>query len=74
MSGHEVLMYIKKSEKYKHIPVIMLTTSSSERDILSAYKHYANCYITKPIDIADFMNAIAKIEDFWINIVTISSN
>ena len=74
MSGHEVLAYIKKSEKYKHIPVIMLTTSSSERDILSAYKHYANCYITKPIDIADFMSAIAKIEDFWINIVTIPSN
>jgi CheY-like chemotaxis protein len=71
MSGHEVLAYIKKNEKYKGIPVIMLTTSSSERDILSAYKHYANCYITKPIEIADFMEAINKIEDFWINIVSI---
>src|SRR3569833_1098303 len=46
-SGHEVLRYIKKSERHNQIPVIMLTTSSSERDILSAYKHYANCYITK---------------------------
>jgi CheY-like chemotaxis protein len=70
-SGHEVLQYIKKSEKYNRLPVIMLTTSSSERDILSAYKHYANCYITKPIDVSEFMNAIAKIKDFWINIVTI---
>jgi len=70
-SGHEVLRYIKKSEQYNQVPVIMLTTSSSERDILSAYKHYANCYITKPIDVSEFMNAITKIEDFWINIVSI---
>ena len=70
-SGHEVLQYIKKSEKHSHIPVIMLTTSSSEKDILSAYKHYANCYITKPIEISEFIVAITKIEDFWINIVSI---
>ena len=70
-SGHEVLQYIKKSERYNQIPVIMLTTSSAERDILSAYKHYANCYITKPIDVSEFMSAIAKIKDFWINIATI---
>jgi CheY-like chemotaxis protein len=73
-SGHEVLRYIKKSERHNQVPVIMLTTSSSERDILSAYKHYANCYITKPIDVSEFMNAIAKIEDFWINIVSIPTN
>jgi CheY-like chemotaxis protein len=73
-SGHEVLRYIKKSERYNQIPVIMLTTSSAEKDILSAYKHYANCYITKPIDVAEFINAIAKIEDFWINIVSIPKN
>jgi len=71
MSGHEVLMYIKNSEKYKTIPVIMLTTSSSEKDILKAYKNHVNCYITKPIDLSDFMKAISKIEDFWINIVSI---
>ena len=70
-SGHEVLQYIKKSEQYSQVPVIMLTTSSAERDILSAYKHYANCYITKPIEVSEFMSAIAKIEDFWINIVSI---
>ena len=70
-SGHEVLMYIKNSEKYKMIPVIMLTTSSSEKDILQSYKNHVNCYITKPIDVSDFMKAIMKIEDFWINIVSI---
>lgn len=71
MSGHEVLMYIKNNERFKSIPVIMLTTSSSEKDILQSYKNHVNCYITKPIDVADFMKAIAKIEDFWINIVSI---
>jgi CheY-like chemotaxis protein len=74
VSGHEVLIYIKNHEKYKAIPVIMLTTSSSEKDIKQCYKNYANCYITKPIDVADFMIAIAKIEDFWINIVSIPVN
>jgi CheY-like chemotaxis protein len=73
-SGHEVLQFIKKSEQYSQIPVIMLTTSSSERDILSAYKHYANCYITKPIDVSEFMASMAKIQDFWINIVSIPNN
>ena len=71
VSGHEVLMYIKNSEKYKSIPVIMLTTSSSEKDILACYKNHVNCYITKPIDVTDFMKAISKIEDFWVNIVSI---
>ena len=70
-SGQEVLQYIKKSERYNQLPVIMLTTSSANRDILLAYKNQANCYITKPVDVLAFMQAIAKIEDFWINIVTI---
>ena len=71
ISGHEVLTYIKSSERYKSVPVIMLTTSSSENDILRCYKNHVNCYITKPIDVTDFMKAITKIEDFWINIVSI---
>lgn len=70
-NGIEVLHYIKNSLKYKQIPVIMLTTSSSESDILNSYKNYVNCYITKPIEAHDFINAVAKIEDFWINIVSI---
>ena len=74
INGHEVLTYIKNNEKYKSIPVIMLTTSSSERDILAAYKNNVNCYVTKPIEVADFMKAILKIEDFWINIVSVPAN
>lgn len=74
MSGHEVLLYIKGNDKFKQIPVIMLTTSSSEKDILLSYKSHVNCYITKPIDVDDFMKAVIKIEDFWINIVSIPRN
>lgn len=74
VSGHEVLLYLKNEDRFKSIPVIMLTTSSSEVDIELSYKHYVNCYITKPIDVSDFMKAITKIEDFWINIVTIPVN
>ena len=74
VSGHEVLSYIKSNLKYQRIPVIMLTTSSSEKDILSAYKNHVNCYITKPIEVSDFMQAILKIEDFWINIVSVPAN
>jgi len=71
ISGHEVLLYIKNSERYKRIPVIMLTTSSAEKDIFLSYSNHVNCYITKPIDVADFMAAITKVEDFWINIVSV---
>jgi CheY-like chemotaxis protein len=71
VNGQEVLAYIKNNEKYKCIPVIMLTTSSAEKDILQSYKNHANCYITKAIDVVDFMKTIAKIEDFWTNIVSI---
>jgi CheY-like chemotaxis protein len=70
-NGQDVLLYIKDNENFKQIPVIILTTSSSEKDILTAYKNHVNCYITKPIEVDDFMKAIAKIEDFWINIVSI---
>ncbi|MES2576249.1 MAG: response regulator [Bacteroidota bacterium] len=68
-NGHEVLKYIKGSEKFRHIPIIMLTTSSSEKDIHEAYNHYANCFITKPVDVDEFMEAVTKIENFWISIV-----
>ncbi|MES2872833.1 MAG: response regulator [Bacteroidota bacterium] len=69
MNGHEVLQHIKQHTDLKHIPVIMLTTSSTESDIITSYQNHANCFITKPVEALDFMNAISKIEDFWINIV-----
>jgi CheY-like chemotaxis protein len=68
-NGHEVLQFIKQSKTLKHIPVIMLTTSSSERDILKSYQHHANCYITKPVGAEDFINAVTGIENFWIKLV-----
>ncbi len=68
-NGHEVLQFIKESEELKQIPVIMLTTSSSERDIAKSYKSHANCYITKPIEVEDFIKAVTDIENFWINLV-----
>lgn len=68
-NGHEVLAYIKSKESLKSIPVIMLTTSSSDFDIKKAYEKYANCYIVKPVDVNDFIKVIAKIEDFWASTV-----
>lgn len=68
-NGHEVLKYLKASSDLKHIPVIMLTTSSSEKDINLSYDNYANCYITKPVEAADFLLVISTIENFWISIV-----
>lgn len=68
-NGYEVLKYIKESPDLKHIPVVILTTSSSEADIMKCYKNHANCYITKPIDLQKFMEIVASIENFWISLV-----
>lgn len=72
-NGHEVLHFVKTSEHIKHIPVIMLTTSSSEKDIKLSYSNHANCYITKPVESDSFLNVVAGIESFWINIVKLPS-
>jgi CheY-like chemotaxis protein len=67
--GREVLAEIKEDPELLRIPVIVLTTSSAENDILSMYGHHANCYITKPVDFDQFINVIRSIEDFWLSIV-----
>lgn len=72
-NGHEVLKYIKQHKDLKRIPVIMLTTSSSQADIDISYQNYANCYITKPIEVDDFMKAVNQIEEFWVNLVKLPS-
>jgi CheY-like chemotaxis protein len=69
MNGHEVLKSIKTNDTLKHIPVIILTTSSSEKDILLSYQNYVNCYITKPVEVSNFLQVVSSIEDFWISIV-----
>lgn len=74
LNGHEVLKKIKSDKKLCHIPVIMLTTSSSPADINNSYKNHVNCYITKPVDVDDFIKVVLSIESFWISIVQLPAN
>ena len=67
--GREVLAEIKADAGLKLIPVVVLTTSADEEDILKAYELHANCYITKPVDLRHFMKAVKSIEDFWFAVV-----
>ncbi|MEO8403048.1 MAG: response regulator [Chitinophagaceae bacterium] len=69
LNGLEVLAAIKKDDRLKMIPVIMLSTSSAEKDIITSYNSHANCFITKPVDLTSFIDVIRSIEDFWISIV-----
>ena len=68
-NGSEVLSEIKTDEELKTIPVIILTTSKAHQDIYKAYGLHANCYITKPVDLNQFLSAVNTIEDFWFTIV-----
>jgi CheY-like chemotaxis protein len=67
--GREVLAEIKEDKDLKRIPVVVLTISKAEEDILKSYNLHANCYITKPIEFNQFMDVIRSIEDFWLTIV-----
>ena len=67
--GREVLSEIKADEKLKRIPVVILTTSQAEEDILKAYNLYANCYVTKPVGFDQFIKVVKSIEEFWLTIV-----
>jgi len=67
--GREVLVEIKTDESLRRIPVIVLTTSEAEQDILMAYDHHVNCYITKPVDFDQFIKVVKSIENFWFSIV-----
>ncbi|MBC8099078.1 MAG: response regulator [Armatimonadetes bacterium] len=69
MSGREVLALIKNDPALQTIPVVVLTTSDDERDILASYSLHANCYITKPIDMKQFVVIVQSIKDFWFSIV-----
>jgi len=72
--GREVLAEIKNDPKLKQIPVVVLTTSRSEQDILWAYDLHANCYITKPVDFKQFMTVVKSIEDFWLTVVKLPTH
>ena len=69
VNGYEVLKNIRNNNRTRHIPVIMLTGSSSQIDVLHAYQNFANCYITKPFNAEDYSNIVATIETFWFSIV-----
>jgi CheY-like chemotaxis protein len=71
--GREVLAEIKNDSELKMIPVVVLTTSSAEADILKSYKLHANCYITKPVDLEQFVNVVKSIDDFWLTVVRLPS-
>jgi chemotaxis family two-component system response regulator Rcp1 len=71
--GYEVLSEIKNDEKLKDIPVVILTTSQREEDILKSYRLSANCFITKPVDLNQFFKVIQSVEDFWFSIVKLPS-
>jgi CheY-like chemotaxis protein len=72
--GREVLAEIKADEDLKSIPVVVLTTSSAERDILKAYELHANCYITKPVDLEQCIEVVRSIQDFWLTVVRLPPN
>lgn len=67
--GREVLREIKTDTDLRRIPVVILTTSKAEEDILKSYESHANCYITKPVDFSQFMQVVKQIENFWFTIV-----
>ncbi len=68
-SGREVLSEIKNDQDLKRIPVVVLTVSRDEEDIMRSYDNHANCYITKPLDFSQFMEITKSIEQFWLTIV-----
>ncbi len=67
--GREVLAEIKRDADLRRIPVVVLTTSKAEEDINKSYDYYANCYITKPVDLDRFFAVVKAIEDFWLKMV-----
>ena len=71
-SGREVLEEIKRDESLKHIPVVILTTTQAEQDILESYRLRANAYVTKPVDLEQFLRVVQSIEQFWLEIVKLS--
>jgi chemotaxis family two-component system response regulator Rcp1 len=71
-NGREVLEDIKNDDALRHIPVVILTTSQAERDIAESYRLHANAYVTKPVDLEQFLTVVKSIEQFWLEIVKLS--
>jgi chemotaxis family two-component system response regulator Rcp1 len=69
--GREVLSVIKNDDQLKNIPVVVLTTSKAEEDVLRSYQLHANCYVTKPVDLEKFIVVVQSIDRFWLTVVTL---
>jgi CheY-like chemotaxis protein len=69
LNGHEVLAEIKKDDNLKHIPVVILTTSEDEQDIITSYTQYASSYIVKPVSLEKFIQVVARFKDYWLTVV-----
>lgn len=69
--GREVLQEIKEDDRLKRIPVVILTTSKAEEDVLRTYELHANCYVTKPVDLEQFIKVVRSIDNFWLSVVTL---
>jgi two-component system, chemotaxis family, response regulator Rcp1 len=74
MDGREVLAQVKEHPDLQRIPVVVLTTSDAQPDVQRAYELHANCYITKPVDLEQFIKVVRSIEDFWLTIVRLPSS
>ncbi len=74
MDGRELLAVIKQDDNLKRIPVVVLTTSAAEEDVLRAYNLHANCYVTKPVDLDQFIEVVKSIDSFWFSIVNLPPN
>jgi chemotaxis family two-component system response regulator Rcp1 len=72
--GREVLQDIKNDNELKRIPVVVLTTSKAEEDVLRTYNLHANCYVTKPVDLEKFIVVVKSIDVFWLTVVTLPPN
>jgi CheY-like chemotaxis protein len=74
MDGREVLAEVKADPVLSVIPVVILTTSQAEEDVLRSYRLHANCYVTKPVDLNQFIRVVQSIEEFWLTVVSLAPN
>ena len=70
--GREVLEEIKQNDNFRHIPIVILTTSQAEKDIIESYRLRANAFVTKPVDLEQFLKVVRSIEHFWLEIVKLA--
>jgi two-component system, chemotaxis family, response regulator Rcp1 len=73
LSGREVLARVKADERLKHVPIVVLSSSHAERDLVDAYRLHANCFVTKPVDLHEFLASVGAVAQFWLGVVKLPS-